>query len=245
MPRLKENTVFRFAFALFLFNMVLPLVSCQRTSSVKLENAGRVTSTPQTQQLLAVDFSEVIENLSYVQRNESPEVAGQIGLRAAHAPGINNSEDERILGGRRLSNGSLVSTQAVLLPLCRFIGKHGKLPNNGVELFEELTTQAGYVEFMAMTAQERFERYFGGINLYTGKFYQSFDQDPPFDLGGVLIEPAQGSGTEWRGPDGPIGAADDNGQPMEFSGMFKITYFGHIRDLILYEDYCGYNSSCK
>jgi hypothetical protein len=218
----------------------LSILSCQQKSRSVLVSSGREISSTQREDLLGVDFSDQIATLSYLKRDSSDDIEHLVGSVAANVP-LKYSEDERILGAYKAADGNrYYMVSDVEMPLAKYMLSHNDTPATGIDLFPELLTQDGLNEFFAMEPEVRFRRYSSGINLYTGRFFRSFGQDPPLDLGGVFIERLVMQDGKYIQDGHPTQLVERDGSPVPVEGTFKISFYGHREGEMLFSDTCSF-----
>jgi hypothetical protein len=77
----------------------------------------------------------------------------------------------------------------VLLLAHRAIRQRGRLPRDGIELFEQLGTAEGLEAFLRLTRDSQFEACAVGINPLTARFYADLS-DASTEAGGIRIASA-------------------------------------------------------
>jgi hypothetical protein len=231
--------------ALLLITSMLAISGCQKHTDKVAFEAGRTVTSVQRTELLEFDFTSEITTLQFVNRTESIAVSGRVGMTAAYAK-VHTEADEKILGAYRLPLNQLWCAQDVMAQVSRYISKQGIVPEAGIDLFPELGTQAGYINFLAMSPSDRFLKYRNAINPSTGRFYRSFTSDPAIEPGGIRIELCTPEGVSWRDTEGnSIALADDNGGTIPLNGMYMFSVYGSSPGALLYTTHCGFQTSCE
>jgi hypothetical protein len=193
--------------------------------AVAAEDQG-VISAEKMDQLLSEDFSEAI-----VQCSPSQEEADR---RASLST---DPKDKILLDALITPSGKKRELSEAVAGVVRFAMEHGRLPENGLELFPELLTVAGYDAFMRLSPVQRFEKYSAGVNLVTGKFYSTYSGD--WNPGGLSFAKAEQGKTV-------VLKTRPNGKPLlstkspsGYDDLWHYQAYGATKGKIIYTDWIG------
>jgi hypothetical protein len=221
--KVQDKELIMAAFARNLMTMVLSvlLLACNHSSSPTERLPVRTNSDAASQvnrggsaalgqdDLMEFDFSAELASTTVLPRETSEEVRRFTGIRACMAE-ANTLEDEMLLGVREVPGIGWWSARSTSVLITAAIMRDGVVPATGVALYPELSTQQGISAFFEMSSQERIQRYVGGVNPVTKRFYAGFPLSSS-EPGGICIEPlSQGADGLYMTSEGSVGFTDVN-----------------------------------
>ena len=238
-------TTGKMAFVLAGLMVMLLSVSCSTAEGA--ETATELRSVAELQQpLLELDYTTQLDDCvcttfsdiedgtasgSYV-----PYLNSMYRMQGQYIPDRDFTETElRALGIWQLPGDRQHLLLNILFQLGTYYDTYGQLPDSGVSLFADLSTEEGISAFNALTADEQLSRYFFGINTMTGHFrdtYQATEWSPGAMSIEIIDDPAL-IAEEFKGAKA-FQIADDGEQVSAPAGsIWRVKVFGAERDTLI------------
>lgn len=179
------------------------------------------------QVLISTDFAALISQHTQKVGRNSVQGQSMVGILASSAT-TNSDGDNQILSAHTFSDGSFVAPDSVVSMIAAYRLENGEFPANGLELvISQMSGNISAEEFSQLSDELKLKYASGGLNWYTGQFYNSFDGT--WEPGGIEVREVTS--------DDNFHPIDENGQVMPFDLALKFDVMGDSQDEILYSDY--------
>jgi hypothetical protein len=203
---------------------------CQSCSKEK--DSTQVHSSNRTSSVATADLSTINSNLDLRDVIAKCETLPLTDFQHGVTDGRSIAE-RGIIATKIIPNGMHWEIESTLIAIHQELLETGRVVDNGMQLFPELATAAGLAAFEQMSATEKLNHYYYGINPLTGKFYESFG--PEWNAGGLCFGP-EVTERETRQAANGRELVVNYGDKDQFTEIYKYKVFGETAGAVLYED---------
>jgi len=131
-------------------------------------------------------FDTLSDELSGFDRTYLSQMEKRVGSCIPSLSELTDKDKNR-LGVWYLPNESATFLAATIVRIGKYYRSYGDYPENGLELFPELTTQEGLAELATLSDEDVLSRYRDGIDTITGRFYKSF-RSAEWEAGSMMVQ---------------------------------------------------------
>jgi hypothetical protein len=179
--------------------------------------------------LLSLDYQHLISTHTETYSRNSVLGKKIVGILAVAAM-ADSVGDEKILSGYRFPDGSLIAPDDTVASIAAFRLKHGRFPADGLDLvIQRIKNQMSPDDFLQLSPDKQLAIVSGGLNWYTGEFYQAFDGS--YEPGGIHVRELT------EGEMSSMQFVDEPGVPLEYELALYFEIFGDEAGEVLIKDY--------